>query len=158
MGPQTDRGAVPKNDSSPEMARNSCPATVTSNVTAKPNRPVKKILVVDDNVDSANCLRMFVGRNGCTVQMAHDGLAAVEAAAQFDPDVILLDIGLPRISGHEACRRIRAMPDGDKKIIVALTGWGQCEDYERSVEAGFDHHLVKPIDLMSLDKLLNATP
>lgn len=158
MGPQTERGAVLKNNGSPETAPDSCPATITSNVAAVPNRAARKILVVDDNVDSANCLRMFVGRNGCTVHMAHDGIAAVEAAAQFNPDVILLDIGLPRISGHEACRRIRALPDGDKKMIVALTGWGQCEDYERSVEAGFDHHLVKPIDLMSLDKLLNATP
>lgn len=156
MGPQTDRGAILKDDASSQIADDCCPATIESNVAVAPPRAIKKILVVDDNIDSANCLRMFVGRNGCTVQMAHDGLAAVEAAAQFDPDVILLDIGLPQISGHEACRRIRALPDGDKKIIVALTGWGQCEDFERSVEAGFDHHLVKPIDLMSLDKLLNA--
>ena len=115
---------------------------------------LKRVLVGDDNRDSANCLRILLSKSGCAVEMAHDGLTAVEMAAQFNPDIILLDIGLPKLSGYEACRRIRALPDGDRTMIVAITGWGECDDHQRSEDAGFTHHLVKPIDLASLEKLL----
>ena len=91
------------------------------------------------------------------VRTAHDGLEAVDAAEAFRPDVVLLDIGLPKLNGYEVARRIRERPWGKKSILVAMTGWGQDEDRARSVEAGFNSHMVKPMDLASLKKLLVET-
>jgi DNA-binding response OmpR family regulator len=88
--------------------------------------------------------------------MAHDGLAAVEAAERYRPDVILLDVGLPKISGLDACRRIRGHAWGKGMVIVALTGWGQDHDRRNTQEAGFDAHLVKPVDYGDLLQLLSA--
>lgn len=118
----------------------------------------KRVLVVDDNVDSANCLRLLLNLKGCVVEVAHNGLAAVEMAAQFNPDVIFLDIGLPKLCGFDACRQIRALPGGERIVIVALSGWSRNEDYERSAEAGFTRHLVKPIDFDCVENLLNLSP
>ncbi len=116
----------------------------------------RRILVVDDNVDAAASLAMMLRMMGHEAQTAHDGLAAVEVAASWQPDVILLDIGMPRLNGYDACRQIRERPCGRDFFIVALTGWGQDEDKRRSKEAGFNAHLVKPIDLAALDGLLAA--
>ncbi len=116
----------------------------------------RRILVVDDNRDSASTLGMMLKLMGNDIQMANDGLAAVEAAEQFRPDMILLDIGLPKLNGYDACRRIREQPWSDGMEIIALTGWGQEDDRRRSKEAGFDHHLVKPVDLAALESLLAA--
>ncbi len=85
---------------------------------------------------------------------AHDGLEALELAESFQPDVILLDIGLPKLNGFDTCRRIREQPWGKNIIIVAVTGWGQEDDRRRSQDAGFDHHMVKPVDPHLLMKLL----
>ncbi len=115
-----------------------------------------RILVVDDNVDSALSLGMMLKLMGNEIHTVHDGLAAVEAAEQFRPDMILLDIGLPKLNGYDVCRRIREQPWSDGAKIVALTGWGQEEDRRRSREAGFDQHMVKPIELAALEKLLAA--
>jgi signal transduction histidine kinase len=112
-----------------------------------------RILVVDDNCDSANSLAMLLALLGHTVDTAHDGLEAVERAATFRGDVILLDIGMPRLNGYEAARRIREQRQKGLRL-VALTGWGQEEDRHRSQEAGFDAHLVKPVDLTELTELL----
>jgi signal transduction histidine kinase len=112
-----------------------------------------RILVVDDNRDSANSLAMLLKLLGHTVDTAHDGLEAVEKAMTFRGDVILLDIGKPRLNGYEAARRIREQRQKGLKL-VALTGWGQEEDRRNSEEAGFDAHLVKPVDLAALTKLL----
>jgi PAS domain S-box-containing protein len=114
----------------------------------------RKVLVVDDNKDAAESLAMLLRALGNEVHTAHDGLAAVEAAESFQPEVALLDIGLPKLNGHDAARRIRQLPRGSDITLVALTGWGQDEDRRRSQEAGFDQHLVKPIDLATLRKLL----
>ena len=114
----------------------------------------RRILVVDDNRDAAESLAMLLKLSGHEVHTAHDGLEAVEAAAKFQPDVILLDIGLPRLNGYEAARRIREQQRDKGLMLVALTGWGQEEDRRRSEEAGFDAHLVKPVDLAALSKLL----
>ena len=114
----------------------------------------RRILVVDDNRDSADSLAMLLKLTGHDVHTAHDGLEAVEAAATFQPDVILLDIGMPRLNGYEAARRIREQQRHKGLTLVALTGWGQEEDRRRSEEAGFDSHLVKPVDLAALTKLL----
>ncbi len=114
----------------------------------------RRILVADDNQDSATSMAMMLQLLGKEVRTAHDGLAAVELAGQFRPQVILMDIGMPKLNGYEATRRIREQPWGRDMAIVALTGWGQDPDRARSKEAGCDHHLVKPVDLPDLEKLL----
>jgi two-component system CheB/CheR fusion protein len=114
----------------------------------------RRILVVDDNRDSAISLGMMLKIMGNEIRTAHDGLAAIDAAAKFLPDIILLDIGLPKLNGYEACRLIREQPWSQGMMIVALTGWGQDEDRRRSAEAGFNHHLVKPVDIGVLQTLL----
>ncbi len=120
----------------------------------------RRILVVDDNRDSATTLGMMLKLMGNDTRTVHDGMAAVEAAEEFRPDMILLDIGLPKLNGYDACRRIREKAWSKGMVIVALTGWGQDEDRRRSQEAGFDHHLVKPVEIATLDALLreNSIP
>ncbi len=114
----------------------------------------RKILVVDDNVDSAKSLALLLGIMGNEVEVVHDGFDAVASAGRFKPDVILMDIGMPRMNGYEACVAIRKLPGGAKPVIIACTGWGQEEDRQRSRDAGFNFHLVKPVDPTSLEKLL----
>jgi len=116
--------------------------------------PARHILVVDDNVDSAQTLGKALEVMGNEVRIAHDGMKALEAAAEFVPDVILLDIGLPAMDGYEVARRLRSMPQLKHVVLIAQTGWGQEQDRRRSEEAGFDHHLVKPVDFSALEKLL----
>jgi len=119
---------------------------------AKPAR--RRILVVDDNVDGASSLAMMLDIMGNETQTAHNGLEAVEVAEAFKPDVILMDIGMPKLNGYEACRRIRERPWGRNVVVVAQTGWGQEDDKRKAQEAGFDFHLVKPVDPDALGKLL----
>lgn len=114
----------------------------------------RRILVVDDNVDSATSMALILRLSGNEVWTACDGLEAVNAVEQFRPDVILMDVGMPRLNGYEATRRIRQLPAGQSPIIVALTGWGQEADKLQSREAGCDGHLVKPVDLEALEKLV----
>ena len=114
----------------------------------------EKILVVDDNRDSAASLAMMLKLLGNEVRTAFDGLEAVELAAEFRPAVIFMDIGMPRLNGYEAARRIREQPWGAAVTIVALTGWGQQSDRLRSKQAGCDEHLVKPVNPTELEALL----
>ena len=114
----------------------------------------RRILVVDDNRISADSLAKLLQLTGNETHTAYDGLEAVEAAATFRPDVILLDIGLPKLNGYEAARKIREQPWGKNIVMVALTGWGQDEDRQKSKEAGFNGHMVKPVELTALMKLL----
>jgi CheY-like chemotaxis protein len=116
----------------------------------------QRVLVVDDNRDSAESLAMMLELSGYSVHKVHDGLEAVAVAARLRPDVILLDIGLPSLNGYDVCRRIREQPESGAPLIVALTGWGQEEDKRRSSEAGFDNHLVKPVNLKVLVTLINS--
>ncbi len=109
-----------------------------------------RVLVVDDNRDSAESIARLLEMVGSQVHCEHDGLGAVTAAARLSPDLILLDLGLPNINGFEAATRIRALPGGHACCIVAMTGWGQEHDRKRSREAGFDQHLTKPVDLAQL--------
>jgi signal transduction histidine kinase/ActR/RegA family two-component response regulator len=118
----------------------------------------RRILVVDDNHDGAESLALLLQMQGNEVHTVYDGPEAVEAMSQFHPDVVLLDIGLPTLNGYETARRMRALPDSCDALIIALTGWGQEEDRRRSREAGFDHHLVKPVDLQTLESLLAGNP
>ena len=120
---------------------------------AAPRRSLK-ILVVDDNQDAADSLGMVLSTMGHEVQTAHDGLEAIGAAAAFKPDLILLDIGLPKLDGFEVARRIRAQEGGGDVLLVALTGWGQDADRQRSLEAGFDEHMTKPVEFRALEELL----
>jgi PAS domain S-box-containing protein len=114
----------------------------------------RRFLVVDDHPDSADSLAMLLSLNGIETQTANDGAEAVVKAGSFRPHVILLDIGLPRMNGYEACAAIRREPWGADMVIVALTGWGQDQDRRKSHAAGFDHHLVKPVQLPALSRLL----
>jgi PAS domain S-box-containing protein len=113
-----------------------------------------RILVVDDNEDSADSVAILLRTMGNEVHVARDGLEAVRAAAAFQPEVVLLDLGLPKLNGFEAASRIRKQPGGGDVVLIALTGWGQPEDRRRSKEAGFDYHLIKPIDFGALQELL----
>ncbi len=114
----------------------------------------RRILVVDDNRDSATSLAMLLQMTGHDTQTAYDGLEAVEQAEAYRPDVILLDIGLPEMNGYDACREIRRQPWGKEVVVIALTGWGQDDDRRKSKDAGFNAHLVKPVDYAALLKLL----
>jgi CheY-like chemotaxis protein/two-component sensor histidine kinase len=116
--------------------------------------PARRILIVDDNHDSAESLAMMLALTGHETRTAHDGLAAVEAADAFRPDLMLLDIGLPKLDGYDVCRRIRDQEWGKDVVVVAVTGWGQDEDRERSRKAGFDTHFVKPVDPDALKRLI----
>jgi len=117
----------------------------------------RRILVVDDNRDSAISMAMLLNMTGNETRTAFDGLEAISAAEQFHPEVVLLDIGLPNLNGYEVARKIREQPWGQGMTLVALTGWGQDEDRERSQEAGFDSHLVKPVDYAALAKTLEKS-
>jgi PAS domain S-box-containing protein len=115
----------------------------------------RRILVVDDNRDSAISMAMMLELMGDEVRTAHDGVDAVEVAEAFRPQAILMDVGMPQLNGYEATRRIRERPWGRSVTIIALTGWGQEDDRQRSREAGCNGHLVKPVSLNDLQKLLS---
>jgi CheY-like chemotaxis protein len=114
----------------------------------------QRVLIVDDNRDSADSLALLLELAGSQTRVAYDGLGALDEAAAFRPELVLLDIGLPRLNGYEVARRMRTQPGGESIMLVALTGWGQEEDRRRSKEAGFDGHLVKPVDPATLTRLL----
>lgn len=106
----------------------------------------RRVLVVDDNVDAAKSIAMILRLTGYDVHCVHDGPSALEAAHAYRPDVVVLDIGLPGMSGYEVARRLREQPEFKRTPLVAVTGYGQDEDRRRSKEVGFDHHLTKPVD------------
>ncbi|HEY4999416.1 MAG TPA: ATP-binding protein, partial [Usitatibacter sp.] len=118
----------------------------------------RRVLVADDNQDSATTLAMILEMFGSETRVVHDGEDAVSMAATFRPDAILLDIGMPKLDGYEACARIRRLEGARPALIVALTGWGEEGDKERARAAGFDMHLVKPVDPVKLNELIGAAP
>ncbi|HVK56803.1 MAG TPA: response regulator [Burkholderiales bacterium] len=126
------------------------PALVASTREAAPRR----ILVVEDNVNSAEMLTAMLQLDGHEVQMTHEGATAIDMARSFQPDIILLDIGLPQLDGFEVARRVRASDETKNVTLIALSGYGQPADRQRAKEAGFDHHLVKPVDRITLTSLL----
>ena len=113
----------------------------------------RRVLVVDDNQDAADSLAMLLGVRGEEVRIAYDGAKALEVERDFRPDVVLLDIGLPAVSGYDVAERIR-QKRGDKVLIVAITGWGQEKDLRRAEDAGIDHHFTKPVDFEALVALI----
>jgi signal transduction histidine kinase/ActR/RegA family two-component response regulator len=125
---------------------------------AEGTRTQRRILVADDNNDALESLATLLQLSGHEVYTAANGAVALESAEQHRPEVVLLDIGMPKLDGYEVARRIRAQPWGQRITLVALTGWGQDSDRRRSQEAGFDSHLVKPLDLDKLTELLAALP
>lgn len=118
----------------------------------------RRLLIVDDLKDTADSLAMLLSMKGYDVYTAYDGEEAIAAAAKLRPEVVLLDIGMPKLNGYDACRHIRAQPWGERMFIVALTGWGQDDDRRATEEAGFDHHMVKPVDPSELMRLLASLP
>ena len=126
---------------------------------AKQSRPrSRRIVVADDNVDAAVSLAELLKLSGHDVHIAHDGLAAVKAAETFQPDVIVLDIGMPALNGYEAARRIRSQGANGDVLLIALTGYGQDSDKSRAKEAGFDLHVVKPVDIAKIEEILAMPP
>jgi CheY-like chemotaxis protein len=120
-------------------------------------RPAR-LLIVDDNVDAAESLSALLQAEGHAAQVIGDPYRALEAALADPPDVYILDIGLPNMDGYELCRRLRAQPGGAGAIIVALSGYGQANDRALSKEAGFNHHFVKPLDMLKFHEILAGLP
>jgi PAS domain S-box-containing protein len=135
------------------------PSSAIESVQAKSALPMPKfrILVVDDYADAAESLTLLLQAEGHEVETADCGLKALERAQAFRPQVVLLDIGLPDLDGYEVARRLRALPETHDAVLVALTGYGQIEDRERSRSAGFNHHLLKPVNFEKLSALLTAS-
>jgi CheY-like chemotaxis protein len=133
-------------------------ATMPATIDAQKEQPIlnRRILIVDDNTDSAESLAMLLKITGNSTHLAHDGVEAIEAVEKHRPDVVLLDIGLPKLNGLDVCRRVREQPWGKDIVVIALTGWGQEEDRRQSQEAGFNGHLVKPVNYDELLKLLSS--
>jgi PAS domain S-box-containing protein len=144
--PMVELPAIPRADGSPSE----------DGIAGNGNR--RRVLIVDDNDDSVESLAMLLGYFGHEVEKASDGESAMQAAERFAPDTILLDLGMPGMSGYEVCRAIRRQPWGPPMTLIALTGWGQIEDRERTREAGFDHHLVKPVEPVVIRELLSRPP
>ena len=121
----------------------------------QPGSSNRKVLVVDDSVDAADTLGALIGIDDFDVKVVYGGAAAVSEAMAWVPDVVVMDIGMPGMDGYEAARLIRSQAGGRAIKLIALTGWGQATDRDRASEAGFDHHLVKPIDYDSLMNCLH---
>lgn len=121
---------------------------------AKGRQRARRVLIVDDNVDAAETLRMVLELEGHRVEAAYGAADGLEAVDRFEPDVVLLDIGLPETDGYEVARSIRQRPHGQRIALYALTGWAQEEDRQRAFEAGFDEHLTKPVDMETLRRLI----
>jgi CheY-like chemotaxis protein len=126
---------------------------------ANPDVPAptgRRLLVVDDNVDAADSLAVLLRLQGHEVRVAHNGPTALEIARDYRPQMVFLDIGMPVMDGYEVARRLRHMPGLANVRLAALTGWGQQADRRRTAEAGFNHHLVKPVEPRALDELLEG--
>jgi CheY-like chemotaxis protein len=116
----------------------------------------RRVLVVDDNAAALDTLALMLEVLGHEVRTAHDGSEAITRAEEFRPEVVLMDLGMPNVDGYAAAREIRARAWGREVLLVATTGWGQEDDRRRTREAGFDHHLVKPVDADNLRRILNG--
>ncbi|HEY2796546.1 MAG TPA: PAS domain S-box protein [Thermoanaerobaculia bacterium] len=120
------------------------------------SRTGRRILVTDDNVDAADGLKLLLELNGDQVRVAYDGVSALSVARDFRPHIAILDVGMPRMDGYEIARRVKSDSETRDTILIAVTGWGQAEDRRRSKDAGFDYHLVKPVDPSTLERLIET--
>ena len=139
----------------PERTDHAAPVVVAA-LPDKVSGPKRRILVADDNRDAADSLAVMLRIAGHDVRTAYDGQQALDVAEIFKPSLALLDLGMPRVNGYDTARRLRETEHGRDIVIIALTGWGQPEDRNRSLAAGFDHHVVKPVDPSMLERLLSA--
>jgi PAS domain S-box-containing protein len=139
------------------LARGEQPTRAPSRDHAPAASEARRILVVDDNEDAASSLAMLLEIGGHEVRTAHDGDTALSMASDFQPQLVLLDIGLPRMNGYEVARRLRGSPGGAQTVLVAVTGWGQEQDKKNAAQAGFNHHLTKPVDPVALQAILGDT-
>ncbi len=121
-------------------------------------KDMPRILIVDDNRDAANTLGALLQLIGADARVVYDGATALEALVEFRPSVVLLDLGMPGMDGYEVARRIRAQPQTRDTALIALTGWGEASDRQRSRQAGFQHHLVKPVDANAMQAVLASLP
>ena len=154
-------GAIAASSDGPNLGSTfaiTLPVSQASPETAAPRRQARRVnsrvLIVDDNADAAQTMAMLVEALGGVAQTAGDGVAGLEAVGTFQPDIVFLDIGMPAVDGYEACRRIRALPSDRHIVVVAVTGWGHPQDKQRALDAGFDAHLTKPVDLAVFEELL----
>ena len=131
---------------------------VADTVAASAAASTRRVMIVDDNVDAADSLGLLLSLEGHQIECAYSAAAALQRVTAFAPQVVLLDIGLPDIDGYEVARRLRALPGGAAMTLVAVTGYGQAEDRERALASGFQTHLVKPVDLVLLGRILAAHP
>ena len=118
--------------------------------------PARRVLIVDDNHDVAEIASLLLTSSGCDVRVAYDGASALDTAGTFQPEIIFMDLGMPGLDGYETCRRIRAASWGTAVKVIAVSGWSRPEDEERSAAAGFDRHLVKPVDPMILIEIAGS--
>src|SRR5262249_4092622 len=121
-----------------------------------PSSTPRRVLVIDDNSDAANALRMLLENDGHTVRVAHDGVSGLALAREYRPEYLLLDIGLPRLNGYDIAASVRCDPELKHTTIVAITGYGQVHDRARTAALGFDHHLTKPVEFSALQELFRA--
>ncbi|MFL5330061.1 MAG: response regulator [Gemmataceae bacterium] len=143
----------------PLLAQSESPQVANNAHTAsEAGSQCKRILIVDDNVDGAESLAILLRLQGHEVRSTHDGISALELSEEFCPDVVVLDIGLPRMHGYEVARRLRSKAKTQRALLVAVTGYGTDLDMSQSREAGFDHHLVKPVDLEKLGEVVGSPP
>jgi signal transduction histidine kinase/CheY-like chemotaxis protein len=154
-GPGTGSCFIVRLDALPPLDEEARPLPAKGERSEGP--PRARILVADDNYDAAQSLALVLGMDGHEVRTASDGLEALRIAEEFRPQLVLLDIGMPKLDGYETARRLRERPWSQATLLFALTGWGQEEDRERARRAGFDRHLVKPVDPDALSQLLNQT-
>jgi len=151
------RSAGPGQGSTFEIRLPLVPAPAApSTARARPPSASKRVLVVDDNADAADSLALVLQLEGHVVDVAYSSGQALERVESFAPDIVFLDIGLPVIDGYEVARRIRSRPDARRIRLVALTGYGQVEDRQRSAAAGFDGHIVKPVEMDQIHESMEA--
>ena len=132
------------------------PAQAPENVTVASQEQRPRVLVVDDNRDAADSLQALFEMENCSVATAYDGYEAVRAVQHGMPDMIVMDLGMPTMDGYEAARRIRSQSGAEDVLMIALTGWGQSDARQRTMEAGFDHHLIKPVDFDEIRRLASG--
>ena len=132
-----------------------CGAMTSTHTSRHDSAPkLRRVLVADDNEDASETLALLLRLDGHEVHVAHDGLSAIELFERLQPEVAILDIGMPGLSGHEVAQRIRAQDTGHPVTLIALTGWGQKADKERATESGFDFHFTKPVEPAVLSELI----
>ena len=140
------------------LAAPQMPVVDATGIAAPPAAAKRRVLVVDDNQDSGDTLSMLLRLKGHDVRIARNGVEAIAEVKDFSPQIVLMDVGMPRMNGYEATRQIRQLPNGDDIVVVAVTGWGQADDKQRAAEAGCTAHLTKPVDFVALERLLATSP